>query len=411
MNGQDYYIPAAAMAVSLACKLPALRNSWRDPLQRSVCVLLVLATAVFTFAAPPTIHAVNRLTGIPNVSAPLVYCLMTLFSASCLVLIVNWRGGPPEETRRTSRRWILGYSAVAAVLVVLFVLGDAPLERLRDFDTYYANTPYIRTLIALYLLAHSVAALTMSAMCWRWSLQVHGWLRVGLMIIVCGYGFSLAYDVTKFTAVVARWTGNDLDDLSTFVAPPLASAGALVSAVGFVLPLVCQRLSDGWQTWTTYRRLGALWQEVHGAAPAVAPAVRMSWWTPAEIRVIQRESDIHDGFLHLGPYFDKDHRDRAYGRALADGSDEETARAIADAAMIAAAVKARSADPEGEAIETGEGGGEAPDTAAGARDLVRISHALRHSPLVAAVRQRAAVTVTAGNSSSNGPAESIPFRP
>ncbi|MGW0899718.1 DUF6545 domain-containing protein, partial [Streptomyces goshikiensis] len=209
----------------------------------------------------------------------------------------------------------------------------------------------------------------------------------------------------------ARWTGNDLDDLSTFVAPPLASAGALVSAVGFVLPLVCQRLSDSWQTWTTYRRLGALWQEVHGAAPAAAPAVRMSWWTPAEIRVIQRESDIHDGFLHLGPYFDKDHRDRAYGRALADGSDEETARAIADAAMIAAAVKARSADPEGEAIETGEGGGEAPDTAAGARDLVRISHALRHSPLVAAVRQRAAVTVTAGNSSSNGPAESIPFRP
>ncbi|MBT2408774.1 MULTISPECIES: MAB_1171c family putative transporter [unclassified Streptomyces] len=391
MNGQDYYIPAAAMAVSLACKLPALRHNWRDPLQRSVCVLLVLACAVFTFAAPPTIHAVNRWTGVPNISAPLVYCLMTAFSASCLVLIVNWRGGPAEETRRISRRWILGYSVVVAVLILLFVLGESPVERLRDFDTYYANTPYIQVLIALYLLAHSVAALTMSGMCWRWSLQVRGWLRTGLVIIVSGYGFSLAYDATKFTAVIARWNGRDLDGLSTYVAPPLASAGALVSAVGFVLPLVCQRLSDSWQTWTTYRRLGTLWHEVRSAAPGGTPAVRMSWWAPAEIRVIQRESDIHDGFLHLGPYFDKNHRDSAYGRALADGSDEETARAVADAAMVAAAVRARWADPEGAVIGAGEDS-EVPGTAAGPRDLVRISHALRHSPVVAAARQRVALS-------------------
>lgn len=141
MNGQDYYIPAAAMATALAFKLPALRNNWRDPLLRSVCALLTLAGAVFTFAAPPTIEAVNHWTGVPNFSAPLVYCLITAFSAACLVLIVNWRGGPPEQTRRVSRRWILGYSAVIAALTLLFIVGDAPVERLRDFDTYYANTP------------------------------------------------------------------------------------------------------------------------------------------------------------------------------------------------------------------------------------------------------------------------------
>lgn len=70
MNGKDYYIPAAAMAVSLAFKLPALRDNWRDPLLRSVVALLTLAGAVFAFAAPPTIAAVNRWTGIANVSAP-----------------------------------------------------------------------------------------------------------------------------------------------------------------------------------------------------------------------------------------------------------------------------------------------------------------------------------------------------
>ena len=82
---------------------------------------------------------------------PLVYLLLSAFSGSCLVLIINWRGGPPETTRRLSRRWIAGYGAVCAAIVLLFVLGEAPVERLRDFDTYYANTPYIREMIVLYL--------------------------------------------------------------------------------------------------------------------------------------------------------------------------------------------------------------------------------------------------------------------
>ncbi|MEU6890791.1 MAB_1171c family putative transporter [Streptomyces sp. NPDC046557] len=401
MNGQDYYIPAVAMAVSLAFKVPALRADWRDPLLRSVCALLTLAGAVFTFAAPPTIVAVNRWTGVSNVSAPLVYCLMTAFSASCLVLVFNWRGGEPEEIRRTSRRWISAYSLVIGTIVVVYALGSAPVERLRDFDTYYANTPYIRLMIAAYLLAHNVAAITMTAMCWRWALQVRGWLRTGLFIIVGGYSFSLAYDAAKMSAVVARWTGHDLDDLSTLVAPPLASMGALVSAIGFVLPLLCQRVSDSWRTWSTYRRLGTLWHEMQSTAPAGTPSVRMSWWSPAEIRVIQRESDIHDGFLRLGPCFDPCRRDLAYEQARANGADEATARAVADAAMVAAAVRTSAVDLEG------TGGADGPDvpdggaervhvTADGPRDLVRISHALRHSPLVAAARRQAAALSGSG---------------
>ncbi|WP_405789402.1 MAB_1171c family putative transporter [Streptomyces sp. NBC_01367] len=385
MNGKDYYIPAAAMAVSLAFKLPALRHNWRDPLLRSVVALLTLAGAVFTFAAPPTIAAVNRWTGIVNVSAPLVYCLITAFSASCLVLMVNWRGGPPEQTRLVSRHWILGYSAVVLSLIMLFALGKTPVERLRDFDTYYANTPYIGHMIALYLLAHSVAAVVMMVLCWRWSLQVRGWLRVGLVIIVAGYIFNLSYDATKMTAVVARWSGHNLDDLSTYAAPPLASLGALISAMGFVVPLVCQRLSDHWQTWATYRRLGPLWHEVQISAPSGTPSVQMAWWSAAELRVIQRESDIHDGFLHLGPYFDKGLGDGAYESAVAAGADDETARAVAEAAMVAAAVRARSADPDGKV--TGEDEEAVLDVADGPRDLLRISHALRHSPVVQAVRR------------------------
>src|SRR5262249_43479005 len=190
MDGSSYYIPAAAMGVALAVKAPALSRSWRDPLLRSVCALIALAGLVFCFAAPPTIAKVNEFTGITNVSAPLVYCLMSAFSASCLVLVVNWRGGPPEETRRTSRRIIAGYGVVVAALITLFVLGRAPVQRLVDFDTYYARTPYISGMIVLYLAALTVAGVSMNIMCGHWALQVRGWLRAGLLIIVAGYLFN-----------------------------------------------------------------------------------------------------------------------------------------------------------------------------------------------------------------------------
>ncbi|MEU6097957.1 MAB_1171c family putative transporter [Streptomyces sp. NPDC047079] len=383
MDGSSYYIPATAMAVAFAFKAPALLRSWRDPLLRSVCALLALAASVFFFAAPPTITEVNHLTGITNVSAPLVYALLSAFSASCLVLVVNWRGGPPAVTGTLTRRITMGYGVVMAALVVLFALGDAPVERLRDFDTYYARAPYIREMIVLYLAAMTVAGLAMTVLCWRWALQVHGWLRAGLLVIVTGYLFNLAYLATKFTAVIARWSGGNLDDLSTYAAPALASIGGQVSAVGFCLPLACQRVGDNWATWSTYRRLGPLWRELRPVSTHTGREGRISWWSSAELQVTQRESDIHDGMLSLYPYFDPAVRARAYDAAVAAGSSPVQARAEADAAMVAAAVRARADDPEGRVIGTAQAAAGPHDSP---RDLVRMSLALRSSPVVAAVR-------------------------
>jgi hypothetical protein len=389
VDGPDYYIPAAALGIALAFKIPGMRRDWHDPLLRCVCALLVLGASTFFFAAPPTIAAVNRITGVPNFSAPLVYAILTAFSGSCLVLLVNWRGGPPEETRLISRRVIVGYGVVALTLVVLFTLGEAPVERLRDLDTYYATTPYIREMIVLYLAAHSVAAVGMTALCWHWSLQVRGWLRCGLVTIVVGSLFNLAYGVSKSTAFFACWAGRDWDALSSALAPPLASAGALFCAVGFILPLLARRLSDTWHTWSTYRQLGTLWRELRTAVPKGTPSVRISWWSPADLRVTQRESDIHDGMLNLYPYFDPALRASAYEAAVAAGSDPGQAQAVADAAMVAAALSARTADPEGKIISSADS--YTSKAAERPRDLVRMSLALRHSPVVEAARRSAAM--------------------
>ncbi|MEU9098469.1 MAB_1171c family putative transporter [Streptomyces sp. NPDC048361] len=379
MQGSSYYIPAGAMATALAFKVPSLVRSWRDPLMWAVCALLAMAGLVFFFAAPPTISKVNRLTGVTNFSAPLVYALLSGFSGACLVLLVNWRGGPPERTRRVSRRWIAGYSVHIVALVLLFLLGDAPVERLRDLDTYYANTPYIREMIVLYLTGVTVAGVTMNVLCWRWALQVHGWLRIGLLIIMLGYSFNTAYAIVKFAAVFARWAGGDWDGLSTDLAPVLASVGAQVSAVGFCLPLVCQRVADTWHTWADYRHLGPLWRELRKAVPGHPRAGRVLWWSSAELSLTRRESDIHDGLLALHPYFDHQERARAYAAAEGAGCRPGQSQAVADAAMVTAAVRARLADPEGRMMDSAAGGVASSD-ADGPRDLMRISAVLREAP-------------------------------
>ena len=43
--------------------------------------------------------------------------------------------------------------------------------------------------------------------------------------------------------------------------------------------------------------------------------MRIAWWSPAELQVTQRESDIHDGMLSLYPYFDSEVRAQAYDAA------------------------------------------------------------------------------------------------
>ncbi|MEU8588714.1 MAB_1171c family putative transporter [Streptomyces sp. NPDC048664] len=389
MDGSSYYIPAAAMAFACAFKTPALIRSWRDPLLRSVCALLALTTLVFLFAAPPTIGNVNVLTGVTNASALLVYCLLSAFSAASLVVVVNWRGGPPAATRRVNRRIITGYAAVIVCLAVLFRLGDTPVERLRDFDTYYSETPFIREMIVLYLAAMTVAGLAMTLMCWRWALQVRAWLRAGLLIIVTGYLFNMAYLAAKFTAVIGHWAGLGLDGLSTDTAPALASVGAQISAVGFCLPLAGRRVSDSWTTWATYRRLGPLWRELRPVSAHAGSDVRISWWSSPQLQVTQRESDIHDGILTLFPYFDSVVRERTYDAAVAAGSDPVHARAEADAAMVAVALRARAADPEGRVVTSAEAGDTLATAHGSPRDLVRMSMALHRSPVVAAVWDQA----------------------
>ncbi|MGC9377635.1 MAB_1171c family putative transporter [Streptomyces sp. MH13] len=389
-----WWVPACVLAAALAIKLPTIIRLWKDPLLRAVGGLLLLACAVFVFVAPSTIVWVNRVTGVPNISAPWVYSLLTAFCGSCLVLIIAWRDGLSERTASTRRatRWVVtAYGSVIVALWVLFVLADVPVERTRDLDTYYANTPFMREEILLYLVAHTTAVLITSKLIWNW-IRTGGfdaWLRWGLKFLGVGYALNLAFDAAKLTAVTARWTGNDLDWLSLDVAPALACLSAVSIAVGFILPHAGQYLHERWRIRLAHRQLRPLYRlmrTVHGSG--VPFVLRAS----PELRLTRRETFIRDVLLPLARRTDERQRERSYAAALGLGFPPERARALAAAVVILDAVDA------GPRADDGDGTHD-PDTTELLREIGAVSRALRHPDVVREVRVRAAapegtVTVT-----------------
>lgn len=385
-DGLILYVPGALLVLILLVKAPTLRRGWDQPLMRAVCALLIVGSLVLILAAPPSIAAVNRLTGVANFAAPLVFGLITAFSGACVVLVLQWGGGPPAAVRRATLLAVAGFGAVAAAIVVLFVIGDAPVERLRDLDTYYACTPWIREMVVCYLLAHTVGSSALTVLTGRWLRRTDPSLRplrTGLALIVLGGLLDLGYLAAKWAALVARWSGRDWDALSTDAAPPLASGAALMIATGFLVPLVCG--SAAWRDVSQYRRLHPLWKALRGFAASSVRTVPLTWWSPLGIRLIHRESVIDDGILALAPWFDPAVRRAAYEAARGQGMDEGRAAVVADAAMLATACRRRAAG-----AECGEGGGPDPAHRLDSGPLGALSREFHTSPIVAAAREAAA---------------------
>ncbi|MFI2199862.1 MAB_1171c family putative transporter [Streptomyces sp. NPDC020192] len=380
----SFWIPTAVLTAALVLKLPTIIRLWRDPLLRAVGGLLLLACAVFVFCSPSTIHRVNRLTGVPNFSAPWCYSLITAMSASGLLLIVTWRNGLSDRSAATRRavRWVVSaYAGVIVALWLLFLLADAPVERVRDLDTFYAATPFMREEILLYLLAHGAACTVASRLIWNWAHTegLDALLRWGLKLLGAGYWLNIVFNTAKLTAIGARWSGHDLDWLSTNLAPPVASLSAILVAAGFILPHAGQYLHDRWHVRLAHRELRPLYQLMRTASGDGVPFMLRA--TP-ELRLTRRETFVRDVLLQLTRHIDADLGHRAYDTARALGHPPEHAQALASAVAVLDAIDSRRRTPDGDTAESATG----PDPTHLLRDIAPISRALRRPEEIEAVR-------------------------
>ncbi|MGV9509394.1 MAB_1171c family putative transporter [Streptomyces tendae] len=328
-----YVLPTALLAIALVFKFPTLVRAWRDPDVRATTILLACATAVLVVITPINIHRLNVWTGVPNIAAPWAYSFLTAFCATGLTMIMRWRE-PPSERRR--RRMIAIYWIYAGIIVALwgtFLLADVPEPRIYDLDTYYASTLWMREHTLLYLFAHMVSSLIAAYMLWKWFPEVtHRWLKAGVIFLQVGYASGLVFDITKLIAVAARWTGTDLDWLSTKAAPPFALLEAVLVALGFIVPQAGPFLQRWGRDQAEYVRLRALWRTVKVVGPAAATA-RIGFLAPLDLRLMQREQRIHDALRLLAPYYNPAAHQAAYTAAHATHG-EEAARGIAGAIAL-----------------------------------------------------------------------------
>ncbi|MFC9295798.1 MAB_1171c family putative transporter [Streptomyces sp. NPDC057011] len=328
------------MTTAMLVKLPSLRRDHGSATTPAFVVILATSAAGFAFAAPPTVEAVNHATGVPNISALIVYCILSLFSCASLVLLMHWRGGPEGVVRRHTRMWMAATAAIVVVFCVLFALSNTPVERARDLDTYYANTPYIREMITLYLLAHTATTLTVITMCWGWIRGLgSGWTRRVLLALMAGYAMSLAFAVLKGIAVSARWWAatDRWDWLSTDAAPPFAGLGALISTVACLVSEYGPPIGNRWRAWLSYQRMEPLWRAL---APwgGSGPPMKMPRFTGIEVLEMQRATDIRDRLLRLSPYLNTAQLQAAQRLAAVEGPARATALIEAEAAEIYAAL-------------------------------------------------------------------------
>ncbi|MFD5079886.1 MAB_1171c family putative transporter [Streptomyces sp. NPDC058371] len=368
MSGLINYLSFGVLWVGLAAKLPDLARDRRDPFLRAICVVMASASLCFLLGAPPSVGAVNRVSGVPNLAAPLTYASITAYSAASLVLILYWRGGP--DVRRVVRRWILGYAGVLVGIATLFALGHASEERRTDFDTYYATTPFTSAMIVLYLVAHLTAVTVTAIRCLNWARGVSGWLRAGLLTMGAGTVVGAGYSISKLAAVIARWGGRDWAALSSRVSPGLAGLGALITVGGILIPLAGPTLTAWQHSRHTYLRLGALERVLDEVLTRRNLRLRRPHRFSPALLLMWRQTSINNGLGFLNGLFDLRLYDETRAAVLAATGDHAQADATAWAAMIAAAVEGErdGQQPSG----AGRLVGRLPEPAV----LVRISEAL-----------------------------------
>ncbi|MGA5900013.1 MAB_1171c family putative transporter [Streptomyces venetus] len=381
MSGLIGYASCAALWLGLVVKAPDLLRHRRDPYLRAICAVLGLAGLCFFLGSPPTIGAVNRLSGIPNLAAPLTYAAITAYSAASQILVALWRGGPGAH--RTARRWVVAYCGVVLGIATLFALGEAPVERRTDLDTYYADTPYLREMIVLYLTGHLTAITVTAVSALRWAREVRGWLRAGLVTLGVGAVSAAGFSVTKLVAVAARWSGRDWSLLGSEIAMSVAGLGALLTAAGVLIPLAGPRLAEWRRAWRTYVRLAPLERELDDVLARRALRLPRPRWSSPATRLVWRRTSIHNALSHLDAYADRELYDETLAAALRTTGDAERATATAWAAVIAAAARGTAAlpAPARRAAQARESEW-FQERAPGPDALVRIADALATSPLV-----------------------------
>ncbi len=339
------HLVAIALAwAGLAYKLRDLRRAPGNRALRALCLLLLVFSAAVTIGLPPLYQRIPLITEHPS-SIRLAQHVLAVLAAFWLRVLFDHLARPGART--TYRFWAPYGAATLLAMVVLFALAPVGADA-DDFVNQYAAAPYV----AEYLLVFLTFVTASLAQVFRLSLlhakyTPHRFLRIGLRLIAAGSLCCVAFAVHKAGFALVRRLGGVPSWPEGPVSTTLVGCTALLFVVGATIAGWAPRLT-AWRRRVrrdrAYRRLYPLWSAIHEALPNVTlvPTGGRQPWQSVEFRLYRRIIEIRDGILALRPYVDDRVTALARERAAAAGLDGEEAAAVAEAATLASALRARA---------------------------------------------------------------------
>lgn len=348
MRTPTYILVAATCWLVLAVKLRALRASPDNTPLRAFCVMTGFIATTFTVGIPPLMWRVEHVTGL---LAVWITGLVVAGAAAALTTLLVWTYPPQQAWPRIYRRWTLCGLALI-VMAWLTVRGrvdpdtvDIAAHAQRP-ETLWAQTPYVADAVLIHLAILAYAAIDSTRMYRRYAAMAdRRWLRRGLRITTVAQMNIVLYCMVMMTTILSgRFDVVPRPpDGSEYLA---ASMAILVGATGLTMPVWGPRLDRA----RDFRRLQPLWRALTRAAPEIVlePAGqgllgRGKFWD-IDFRLYRRIIEIRDGTLALRGY--RDEATRIHARQLAQASvlTGDQLLATVEAAVLTAAIHARSSD-------------------------------------------------------------------
>ncbi|WP_026425216.1 MAB_1171c family putative transporter [Actinokineospora inagensis] len=307
MNGLLYPLCAGIAWVSLLFKLPALLRRTGGPAAVAVGFFYLFMGVTFTISDPRVWAALDRVTGVSNLSLLLSQGSVIGVAASQLAALTFW-ARDPDQAHPVVRRQIWGFAAVFLAMAALFTAADLTEEDTTTAAVRFSGQGLYSVYLMLYVTAFAVTEYLIVVRCLRYARAVDGrWLPRGLRLAAIGAGGGLAYVVARYADVLAGPLGVDPQRWE-LVARLGAGLGGICTLIGWSLPGWGPQLGalrGRWRDYRSYQALYPLWVAVTRANPELAldPGAGRRAVRDLNFRLHRRVIEIQDGLRWLRPAF------------------------------------------------------------------------------------------------------------
>jgi hypothetical protein len=312
----------------LAWVLFLVRKPGNDRFRRDIRRML-LGLAIALTALTPAGHAtINGIAGTQNLPRLIGHAGMLLAAWAGQDLLLHVNG-----LRRTWHTWWM--TGMFCLLCVLFALTP----------DLFPQSPWVFEYVLAYTIAQLPAYADIIRLCLRYTrIADTTALRAALLMIVAGLALAALYLVNKVVlGAASRLQFDYAFGRTTIPGKLLPTTAYLLVLVGAVLPALLAWLARH----RRYRTLGPLWRALYRADPTIAldpPTVPdLLMLGRVRLRLYRRVIEIRDGLLALRPYRDPDIATTARDHATRAGLHGQRLDAAVEAAVIAAALRARAA--------------------------------------------------------------------